>query len=65
MNTECNVEIKNQSTRRINLRMDYQLAEELHWLHEETKLTQSAIIRIGLKNLIEEVKLYGKVELSV
>ena len=45
--------------------MDYQLAEELHWLHEETKLTQSAIIRIGLKNLIEEVKLYGKVELSV
>lgn len=54
-----------KSNRRINFRLDAEMAKQLHDLHMQTRLPQSLLIRIGLQNLFEEVKQYGTVNLMI
>ncbi len=59
------LELKLKPHKRINLRIDPEMAENLNQLRFQSRLTRSALIRIGIRNLMDEVKQFGKVELGV
>jgi len=54
-----------KANRRINFRLDDEMAKQLRELHGQSGLSQSLLIRIGLRNLFDEVRQYGTVNLNL